>query len=62
MNEEIANYIRTQILLRTDPGHDIGDDELSDLINRILIEIKSKYIIIKYCDVYLILSRVILLL
>lgn len=23
MNEEIANYIRTQILLRTDPGHDI---------------------------------------
>ena len=45
MNEEIANYIRTQILLRTDPGHDIGDDELSDLINRILIEIKSKYII-----------------
>ena len=46
MNEEIANYIRTQILLRTDPGHDIGDDELSDLINRILIEIKSKYIIL----------------
>ena len=45
MNEEIANYIRTQILLRTDPGHDIGDDELSALINRILIEIKSKYII-----------------
>ena len=43
MNEEIANYIRTQILLRTDPGHDIGDDELSALINRILIEIKSKY-------------------
>ena len=26
MNEEIANYIRTQILLRTDPGHDIGDE------------------------------------